>query len=390
MPTPTAALFDIIERLDKGSEEAIPEMLARANAFFETDFGIISHVNGETYTIEHVASPPDTISTGQTFPLGDTFCALTLEADDVVSIAEMGASSHRDHPCYGAQGLECYIGAPLILHGKRYGTLNFSRVAPRDKVWTEQDREMIRLMAHIVRQTIEQRTTKNTLAATLEALDVVHEELDLFASRAAHDLRAPLRHINHLAAFVIEDDGEKLSEESRDHLAAISERVETLDHLISGLLKYARAGLHTKPQDTHLPSLAAECVETAQTSDRATVELDIPDATLALAQAPLRSALLNLITNAIVHNDKPQPHVRIGAAIDGDLLTWRVADNGPGIPPARHQDVFVFFNKLSPGGTGLGLSFVRKSARTHDGDLRLVDTKGPGACFELTWKIGKG
>ena len=60
------------------------------------------------------------------------------------------------------------------------------------------------------------------------------------------------------------------------------------------------------------------------------------------------------------------------------------ADDGPGIPPRLAERLFEpFVSSKSSDGSGLGLTISRELAALHGGDLRLVETDGTGAAFEL-------
>ncbi|MGH6841392.1 MAG: ATP-binding protein, partial [Methylocella sp.] len=69
---------------------------------------------------------------------------------------------------------------------------------------------------------------------------------------------------------------------------------------------------------------------------------------------------------------------------DRRFLTIHVDDDGPGIPPARREDVFRPFFRLDDarnqdeGGTGLGLAIALDIARSHGGNITLGDSKAGG------------
>jgi len=138
--------------------DRLREALAIGAGFLGLDFGIVSEVRGETYTVAVQVSPPGTLHDGQDFPLGVTYCAITLsqcDEDGVVAIDEMGCSPHLGHPCYQEFGLEAYIGAPVIVDKAVYGTLNFSSAQAYRRPFDDGDREFVSLMARWVGAAIE-------------------------------------------------------------------------------------------------------------------------------------------------------------------------------------------------------------------------------------------
>ena len=108
----------------------------------------------------------------------------------------------------------------------------------------------------------------------------------------------------------------------------------------------------------------------------------------------------NLVTNAVKYNDKPQRWIEIGtsevARADGGSppgLAFYVRDNGIGIQ-ARHLDsVFRIFKRLHArddfgGGTGAGLTIVRKIVERHHGRVWIESTPGEGTTVFFTLQKG--
>ena len=99
--------------------------------------------------------------------------------------------------------------------------------------------------------------------------------------------------------------------------------------------------------------------------------------------------LLNLIRNATqaFEADTDPSLVRritVTGRRQGAVVTVRVADTGPGVPPKARENLFrPFQGGFRRGGTGLGLAICAELVRAHGGSIELVDT-GPGATFEVT------
>ena len=127
------------------------------------EFAIVSRVEGETYHVRSQISPPDTLQDDQIFPLGVTYCSLTLAHRQVLSIDDMGHSPYLGHPCYAAFRLEAYIGAPIQVDGKVYGTINFSSPRPFARPFDETDREFVALLARWAGSAIERDQAQQRL-----------------------------------------------------------------------------------------------------------------------------------------------------------------------------------------------------------------------------------
>jgi signal transduction histidine kinase len=112
----------------------------------------------------------------------------------------------------------------------------------------------------------------------------------------------------------------------------------------------------------------------------------------------------NLITNAMKYNDKGQKWIEIGVARRGGLppavresllemgpndSIFYVRDNGIGIPPKHWATVFRIFKRLHGrdkfgGGTGAGLTIVKKIIERHGGQILLDSVPGEGTTFYFT------
>lgn len=119
---------------------------------------------------------------------------------------------------------------------------------------------------------------------------------------------------------------------------------------------------------------------------RATVSIALPqhDAKMQADAHLLRSALLSLVSNSMRHGGK-QVRVRISAEITEDNVTFRVDDNGDGIPDAVMQRMNNTWEQTDalPGGWGLGIPYVRRIAMLHRGLLVYVRTEETGTHARL-------
>ena len=112
-----------------------------------------------------------------------------------------------------------------------------------------------------------------------------------------------------------------------------------------------------------------------------TVEGEIPSVGVD-ADDMLGSVFRNLIENAITHNDSPVPEVTVRAAVDGDRVAVRVADNGPGIPADLLTEIFEKGEMgLETGGTGLGLYLVDALVERYGGDVWVENNEPTGSVF---------
>jgi signal transduction histidine kinase/DNA-binding response OmpR family regulator len=228
------------------------------------------------------------------------------------------------------------------------------------------------------------------LLKTTTLLKKRNHELDRFAYVTSHDLKAPLRAIANLAAWLGEDLAGIIPEESQKHLRLMQSRVERLDGLIQGLLEYSRVG-KTKSSITtvNVRVLLLEIVDSLSSQPEIEIEIMPNMPILQTNQIALRQVFANLISNAIKYNHRNGGRIEISVEKHDDFYEFAVADNGPGIEPEHHERIFRIFQTLQARdtfeSTGIGLSIVKKILEERGDTIRVKSNLGQGATFYFTW-----
>jgi signal transduction histidine kinase len=111
--------------------------------------------------------------------------------------------------------------------------------------------------------------------------------------------------------------------------------------------------------------------------------------TLKAKRLPLEQVFMNLIGNAIKHHDRLDGRVQISANDLGEYYEFVISDDGPGIDPIYHDQIFTIFQTLkardAKESTGIGLSIVKKIVEGEDGTIELESKIGEGTTFRFTW-----
>lgn len=223
-----------------------------------------------------------------------------------------------------------------------------------------------------------------------------NKELDDFAYIASHDLKEPLRGIHNYSSFLIEDYAEKLDDEGRDKLQTIARLAQRLECLIDTLLIYSRVGrIDLAVQETDLHAVVADVIESLSISlHEKGIDVRTPERLpkLDCDSARIAEVFRNLIANAIKYNDKPEKWIEIGVRPAQGRVpqTFYVRDNGIGIHEKHLDSVFRIFKRLHGreqygGGTGAGLTIVKKIVERHGGRVWIESIYGEGSasCFTL-------
>ncbi|UOA30995.1 Phytochrome-like protein cph1 [Sulfitobacter sp. DSM 110093] len=223
---------------------------------------------------------------------------------------------------------------------------------------------------------------------TAEELRRSNIELEKFAYVAAHDLRSPLRAVHELSLWVLEDDENALSEESREYLLMAQQRIDRLNRLLNDLLDYARAGQdHPVPEPVNIGQLVSDQARFIDTKGRFKITFSGTDQPIDVQLSPLQQILGNLISNAIKHHDRGHGTIHVNAKIASDRLILTVQDDGPGIELRHQEKIFELFQTLKSRdeveGSGLGLAIVSKLAIHQKGKVSLISNpdKGRGSAF---------
>jgi signal transduction histidine kinase len=158
--------------------------------------------------------------------------------------------------------------------------------------------------------------------------------------------------------------------------------------LATQTLRYGRAD-ERPPQRKRLAlkDLIDEAGEAALETSATPIEfVNRVDAALMVDADPehLFRIVLNLLRNAVeALSEREGARVELIAERHGRTVTFAIADNGPGIPPALQSRLFQPFAKSRAGGSGLGLAIARDLARMHGGDVTLMSSGPDGTRFRI-------
>lgn len=221
----------------------------------------------------------------------------------------------------------------------------------------------------------------------LRKLNAEYEE---FAYIVSHDLKAPVRAITNLAAWLEEDLEGNLPGDSANNFRLLKNRLSRLDGMIQALLDFSRVtrldlDIYPFQAEKTLTSLAEKLKQ--QRDIKITIEGTLPE--FETYGNKLTFVLQQLLENAIKFNDKPTPEITVQLADEGELVRISVADNGPGVPEASLPKLFTMFytaqTKDSLETTGAGLAIANKIVNFVNGRLAVENLKEGGAKFTLWW-----
>lgn len=240
------------------------------------------------------------------------------------------------------------------------------------------------------------QSSEEALTHYTEELERSNKELDDFAYIASHDLKEPLRGIHNFSNILMAAHADQLDERGVSKLQTLARLTQRMETLINSLLYYSRVGrTELAILQTNLDAVVAEVLESLQIRlKEENVEVRIPKPLPVVRCDRIRIAEVyrNLVTNAIKYNDKEERWIELGfapALDDPTAYVYYVKDNGIGIQEKHQETIFQIFKRLHGrdqygGGTGIGMTIIKKIIERHEGRIWLTSTYGEGTTFYFT------
>jgi len=223
-------------------------------------------------------------------------------------------------------------------------------------------------------------------------LDVANRELQGFAYSVAHDLRAPLRHIDGFSKILLQTYADKLDEQGKQYLQFLRDGSQKMDQLIDAMLRLSRV---TRAEMRRQPVNLSEIAE----SILAELRKEQPERQVDMTVAPnviangdpqmLRIVLENLLGNAWKFTSKrPVAKIEFGVGRQDGKPLYYIKDNGAGFDPRYADKLFAPFQRLHRPeeypGTGIGLATVQRIVHRHGGQVWAEGEIDQGATFFFT------
>lgn len=278
---------------------------------------------------------------------------------------------------------------PLISTGGIVGVLGL-RLPKRARLRPDQEEILFAFVNHAA-ITIE----RDFLASERRRARVAEESEKLHAAilnSISHELRTPIAVIRGAVSAMQLKSTEARPEARAALLAEADIAARKLNVLVSNLLDMSRieAGkIKLNRENYDLREILHSSLEKLKgdlAESRVKVDFQGRDFSCYCDYTLLEQALLNIISNSVIHN-KPgiEIEIRVTEMESGDLRII-VADNGAGIPADMVETVFEKFVRSPsavPGGTGLGLPIAKSIVELHGGTIFAANRPEGGALFEI-------
>lgn len=240
---------------------------------------------------------------------------------------------------------------------------------------------------YIKQQSIEIVKINKQREELLINLEKQNQALNEYAHMVSHDLKAPLRSIDTLINWFIDDNKEVMHEANLKSMNLILSNVEKMDLLIKGILNYS--SIQNQPAESRtidLDHLTTELFKTIEVPNNFKIVIATKLPRILGNDFRYKQLFQNLIENALKYNDKEEGEIVIGHSENESEYEFYVKDNGIGIPLVYQSKVFKIFSKLhnDPKSSGIGLSIVNKIIEFYKGKIWIESQENLGTTFYFT------
>jgi signal transduction histidine kinase len=380
--------------LDTESEEEIDNLTQLVSEICETPISLVSLIDVDRQWFKSRVGL-EVSETSRDF----AFCAHAINEIDDIFIIEDARTDNRffDNPLVTSEPLVIFYAGVVLKSDENLplGTLCVIDHTPR-KLSDKQ----IRSIKTISKQIMNLLNYKKSLRIQEELrvqLLQKNDELERFASIAAHDLKSPLLNIISAAHVFSESYAAQLDPRGNLIIESIEKSGRRLKSLIDGLLQFSKIDDVSllKKSIIYLTELINNIATLIGNSEKTTISLNSQLTTIETYPILLDQILINLFTNALKYSDKKIAEIELYISENSSHYLFEVKDNGPGIAKNYQGEIFDLFHVASSKdqfgntGSGIGLATVKKIVEKLGGEIHVESEEGQGAAFHFSIsKIG--
>ncbi len=254
--------------------------------------------------------------------------------------------------------------------------------------------EKTRILAEMqTRFEVQQRDmTIEKLNVKQEMLLKANQELELFAGKAAHDLKEPLRMMSSFSSLLSRKYSGQLDQTGEEFINHIHDGAKRMEMLLTDMLTFAKSG--ADPRDSvqvdlnDIMHVVKSNLKLAITEKEADIQIDELPAVMA-ANVSMVQLFQNIIANALKFTKPdivPKIHIK-SVTYDDNFHQISIQDNGIGIPKEQQEKVFIIFQRVHRRGdyegSGIGLATCKKIVECLGGKIWIDSTEGEGTTFHF-------
>jgi light-regulated signal transduction histidine kinase (bacteriophytochrome) len=230
----------------------------------------------------------------------------------------------------------------------------------------------------------------DALRATLREQELRHAEaLEQLTYALMHDLSELLRMVR--SYVQMQNRSESHNAEADEFATYILDGAQRMEQMLSDLVVYSRL---FRPLDKPTQLSDAEAVlegvllnlDALIRKTNASVTYD-PLPKVSCDSTHLSHLFRHLLVNAMTFRKEEPPRIHVSATDEGGEAVFSVRDNGIGIDPRFHEQIFAIFKRLHGRdypGNGMGLAICKRIVEQNSGRIWVESTPNQGSIFQFT------
>ncbi|HZD40382.1 MAG TPA: HAMP domain-containing sensor histidine kinase, partial [Terriglobales bacterium] len=323
--------------------------------------------------------------------LGDR--VVTSQGPAIVPVMGEDPAVENSEP-WVKQGLNAYLGVPLIARDELLGVLAF--FAPSEAAMARENIEFVTTLADQAANAIQKCRLYEKIRHQAAELGKSNKIKDEFLGVVSHELKTPLNVISGYTNMLIEGMMGETAPIQEKALQTILRQSNELHGMINSLLQVSSIDAEAVQADyieTDFWEFLYElkcCYDYAFAKD---VQLawDFPPELprLYADRGKLKHILQNLINNAVKFTERGQVRVSARYLSGKRVMEFKISDTGIGIPEEALTVIFEKFRQVDSsesrahGGTGLGLYIVKRFTQLLEGTVHVESKPGTGSTFTV-------
>ncbi|MCH8330153.1 MAG: PAS domain S-box protein [Bacteroidetes bacterium] len=226
-------------------------------------------------------------------------------------------------------------------------------------------------------------------------LETINAKLEQFSHIIIHDLKAPLDRVSGLTKLILAELPAKKSKEVSSYVGYLNESLNSMQDLMYGVLDYSKADIESENEEKiDLQEIFEEIIKLLTIPANFTLDIDPNLPVIKGHKTRVLQLFMNLITNSIKYNDKPDGMIKVDYKDEGNFWEFRVMDNGPGIPIRSRKKVFDLFetgrNGKNGKSHGVGLAIAKNIVEDKGGKIWISSSEPDqlsktGISFKFNW-----
>jgi signal transduction histidine kinase len=285
------------------------------------------------------------------------------------------------------------LALPLRSRGRVIGAMTIQ--SHLEAAFSESDITALQTMTDQISNAIETARLFNDRIKLIKELETKNAELEQFAYTVSHDLKSPLVTIRGYLGYLNEDARKGDFERFDLDLSRVVSATLTMQALLHDLLSLSKVGRTVDTtEDVALSEVITSVLEVIHGDYvKKKIEIKVADhlPVVRVNRTRIGEVFQNLMVNALKFSwEKPVPSVEIGLSGTDEVTDYPIIyirDNGIGIEPKYHAQIFGLFNRLNSQmeGTGVGLTLVKRIVEMYGGRIWVKsDGMGNGSTFYFT------